>query len=62
MLTRVAIKPEDAPKMATDNKIAEVRTVTRVKRVRRVTMMTHDGVTLVTMVTRYEDGVQGGQR
>ena len=26
MLTRVAIKPEDAPKMATDSKIADVGT------------------------------------
>ena len=46
----------------TGNKIAEVRRVTRVKRMRRVTMMTHDGVTLVTMVRRYENGVQDGQR
>ena len=50
------------PKMAEDNKIAEVRTVTRVKRMRRVGMMADEGMTLVTMVTRYEDGIEDGQR
>ena len=46
----------------TGNKIAEMRRVARVIRMKRVTVNTNDGVTWLTTVRRYENGIQDEQK
>ena len=44
------------------NKIAEMRRMARVIRMKRVTVNTNDGVTWLTAVRRYENGMQDEQK